>query len=442
VNGPVSEERAAALEVLRRLRAAGHVAYFAGGCVRDRLLGIEPKDHDVATDARPEAVRGLFPRARRVGEAFGVMLVRRRNFDIEVATFRREWGYRDGRRPETVVFTGAEEDARRRDFTVNGLFEDPLAETPAEAVIDYVGGRADLERRVLRAIGEPAARFGEDYLRMLRAVRLASRLEFTLEPATARAIAAGAGRLAEVARERVGQELAWMLTGARFLEAVQLAQRLGLDGPVLGEEAGDVPLRVLGRLGALRAGGRAAPDEATALAAWLLDRHLEFPGAGAGFAATRRAVERLAGGALAAHAGRWRRALALSGAVHGGLVGAIEGLAGLLGWEGLALHAQKRLLARPHAGRGLVLLEALADWPGVPAHAGRVGPAARRLLEAGVQPAPLVSGADLLALGMEPGPRVGRILRQAYDRQLDGELADRDAALAWVQGRLGGEGVG
>ena len=159
-------DRDDALAVVRRLREAGHVAYFAGGCVRDQLLGLTPKDYDVATDAPPQRVRELFTRTDAVGAAFGVILVRQRRSQIEVATFRTDLEYRDGRRPEGVRFTTAEQDARRRDFTINGLFYDPLD----DRVIDYVGGQADLKEKVLRAIGDPDERFAEDHLRLLRAI--------------------------------------------------------------------------------------------------------------------------------------------------------------------------------------------------------------------------------------------------------------------------------
>jgi poly(A) polymerase len=157
--------RSAALGAVETLAGAGHIAYFAGGCVRDELLGLTPTDYDVATDARPEQVAALFGRVQRVGESFGIMLVRLGGRTIQVATFRADGVYTDGRHPDSVTFTDAAHDAARRDFTINGLFEDPIE----GRVIDYVGGRADLEARLVRAIGDPHARLKEDRLRMLRA---------------------------------------------------------------------------------------------------------------------------------------------------------------------------------------------------------------------------------------------------------------------------------
>jgi len=170
--------------IVGQLQQAGFLAYWAGGCVRDHLLGRPAKDYDIATQARPDEVLKLFPASHAVGRAFGVILVHQDGHTYEVATFRRDLGYPDGRHPEAVVFTGPEEDAGRRDFTINGLFYDPLS----GQILDFVGGRADLAARTIRAIGDPASRFAEDYLRMLRAVRFAATLGFSLDPATAEAI--------------------------------------------------------------------------------------------------------------------------------------------------------------------------------------------------------------------------------------------------------------
>ncbi len=172
--------KAAATRVVERLQSQGFATLFAGGCVRDMLMDREPKDYDVATSAKPEEVVGLFRRTQQVGAQFGVVLVRIGRHAIEVATFRRDQAYEDGRRPIGVEFCGPEEDARRRDFTINGMFFDPVV---AE-VIDHVDGKADLAARLIRAIGEPAERFAEDHLRLLRAIRFAGRLGFQIEPAS------------------------------------------------------------------------------------------------------------------------------------------------------------------------------------------------------------------------------------------------------------------
>lgn len=223
-----------AREIAARLSAAGHRALWAGGCVRDRLMGRPAKDYDIATSARPEEVLELFPRGTAVGKAFGVVCVPWRGATYEVATFRRDRGYSDGRRPDAVEFTDEREDAQRRDFTVNGLFYDPAC----EEVLDYVGGRADIERRIIRAIGDPRARFEEDRLRMLRAVRFASTLEFSLDPATEEAIRAMANSITSVSAERIQTELTRLLVESpRAGQGIRLLERTGLLRVLLPEVA-------------------------------------------------------------------------------------------------------------------------------------------------------------------------------------------------------------
>src|ERR1700758_5583482 len=169
-----------ARKVAARLRDQGHIAYFAGGCVRDMVRGLTPKDYDIATDARPETVQALFPRTYAVGAHFGVIIVLEDGFQFEVATFRSDEAYIDGRHPTAVHFSSPEQDARRRDFTINGMFYDPVA----EEVIDFVGGRADIAAKLVRAIGDPGQRFAEDRLRMLRAVRFATVLDYKIDRET------------------------------------------------------------------------------------------------------------------------------------------------------------------------------------------------------------------------------------------------------------------
>ena len=232
VNSP---QREFAVEVVRQLRAAGHTALFAGGCVRDLLLGRPAKDYDVATTATPDQVRRLFGHKRTlpVGASFGVIIVLgpREAGHVEVATFRTEGPYQDGRRPSSVAFCTPEEDARRRDFTINGMFYDPM-ET---RVLDFVGGEADLSSRVVRAIGDPHERVREDKLRMLRAVRFAATLDFALDPTTAEAIREMAGQLIIVSAERIAQELKKMLVDRHRRRAIELSESTELLPIILPE---------------------------------------------------------------------------------------------------------------------------------------------------------------------------------------------------------------
>ena len=229
---PPRSEREFAVEVVRRLREAGHEALWAGGCVRDELLGLTPKDYDVATDARPEQVQQLFRRTAAFGASFGVVeVLGPPPFGVEVATFRSDVSYSDGRHPDAVVFSSAREDALRRDFTVNGMFFDPLTET----LHDYVGGRADLEARILRAIGDPFQRFTEDKLRMLRAVRVATRFGLRIDPDTASAIERMAPQIVVVSAERIADELRKMLVLRTRMRGMQLFMELGLAAPLIPE---------------------------------------------------------------------------------------------------------------------------------------------------------------------------------------------------------------
>ncbi|MEO7100011.1 MAG: CCA tRNA nucleotidyltransferase, partial [Luteolibacter sp.] len=208
----------------RRLIDAGHVAYFAGGCVRDKLLGLVPKDYDVATSAKPEEVLRLFPKSNEVGAHFGVVIAKHGGEHVEIATFRTDGSYRDGRRPETVEFSTPEHDAQRRDFTMNGLFEDPLT----GEVIDFVGGRADLEARLVRAIGDPMARFKEDSLRLLRAVRFSTTLGFEIEPQTWAAIQECAESLGRISPERIRDEFSKILLSPNRRKGLEMLVDSGL----------------------------------------------------------------------------------------------------------------------------------------------------------------------------------------------------------------------
>jgi poly(A) polymerase len=389
--------REAATGIVRTLRGAGHTAYFAGGCVRDELLGLAPTDFDVATDATPERIKGLFPRTDEVGASFGVVLVKTARATVEVATFRSDGPYSDRRRPDVVHFSTPERDAARRDFTINALFLDPLA--PAEdgargRVIDFVGGRDDMRRRVLRAVGDPGARLAEDHLRALRAVRFAARLGLAIDPATATAIRAHAAQLKGVSRERIGEEVKRMLTDPRRARAVELLRDLRLEAPVLNE-----PERGGGLASLAGLGDGAAYAEA--LAAWALDRG-QGPGA----------------------AGVWRRSLCLSNEDREAMRGILEAVDLIEGrWAGLGVAGRKRAAARACFGPGLGLVSLRNSGLG-----GHVRAEVEELARTGLAPAPILTGEDLIAMGLEPGPLFRRVLDGVYDAQLEGRVAQKEEA--------------
>ncbi len=400
----------AAVEVATALIERGYEAYFAGGCVRDRLLGGEPDDYDIATSARPEEVRGVFPLAQGVGESFGVMLVRYGGQVFEIATFRSDGDYADGRRPDEVRFTTAAEDAMRRDFTINGLFQHPVT----DAIVDFVHGEADLRQGIIRAIGDPDARFGEDHLRLLRGIRFAARLGFSLEPATSEAIRRHAPKLAKIARERIGGELRRMIESPSRVQAIRLVESHGLDAPMLGEPArrtqGGPTAGSLTHLAALSAPD--APAEIpvhVGLAAWALDRSGDREKA---VAATER----------------WRETLLLSNRESAECAATLASIEAALQWDSMTVARRKRWAAGPQARWALRLV-------GV-----QNGELARRIEAwlaatdpATIAPTPLLSGDHLIAAGFAPGPAFRDWLDGAYDAQLEGRVTSREGAIEFVR---------
>ncbi|MCA9292636.1 MAG: CCA tRNA nucleotidyltransferase [Phycisphaerales bacterium] len=426
------DARREAMRIIGILREHGHEAYFAGGCVRDELLGLSPKDYDIATDASPDRVHELFPRAQAVGKAFGVMHVRARRgrekppIVTEIATFRKDSVYSDKRRPDTVTFADAKEDALRRDFTINALFLDPTADAtdvPAGGrVIDYVRGVADLRAGIVRAVGNAEARLAEDHLRALRAVRFAARFGFAIEAETAAAIRAHARELQGVSEERVGDELRRMFAHPKRSVAAALLEALGLAEAALGEQA---PV----------ASGAALLDllpptvaTAVAMAAWALDR---------GGSARPAPVGEVA---ILADTipGRWRRAMKLSNDETDRLRATLAGVVHLeRDWEGAGIAARKRMAASDWFDDAMMLL---AGRDGQRESAQALRPAIELVVEAlrgsfgGLNPIPLITGEDLIREGLRPGPDFKRCLEAAYDAQLEGRATTREEALRVAMG--------
>jgi poly(A) polymerase len=435
--------REIALEVARRLSAAGHETLFAGGCVRDRLRGKEPKDYDLATSARPAEVEALFGRTVAVGAAFGVILVVEGGGEVEVATFREDLGISDGRHPARVRFADARADALRRDFTVNGMFEVP----ETGEILDYVGGRRDLEARTVRAIGDPVLRFREDRLRMLRAVRFATVLDFRIDRGTFRAIREEAAVIASVSAERIREEISRILRSGRggrgvgllldtgLLEAI-LPEVAALDGvpqPARFHPEGDVLTHTRMLLDGYREGG-----EEVALAALLHD------------VGKARTIERN-------QAGRW----AFPGHAQKGAEMTEEILRRLrypnrvveevrdlvdrhMDWPQLPKMREakrRRLLLRDDLPLHMELhrLDCEACHGDTSVHAYALEERRRLLLEP--PPArPLLSGDDLIGMGFAPGPAFKAMLEAVVDAQLEGAVKDRESALAFVRSRFGGGG--
>ncbi|HUU96566.1 MAG TPA: CCA tRNA nucleotidyltransferase [Phycisphaerae bacterium] len=397
--GDLPKAAGAAVEIIRNLTAAGHAALLAGGCVRDLLRGSPPKDYDVATDATPDRVCQLFRATRKVGAQFGVVLVRKRRRWIEVATFRSDGPYLDGRHPARVTFSDARQDALRRDFTVNGMFLDPLK----GLVIDYVDGRADLEAGLIRCIGEPSERFEEDHLRLLRAVRFAARLGFAVEPRTFAATQANAPKLLKVAAERVREELEKMLTPPARRRAFELMEQAGLL-PYLWEGAAWQPAQLAAARSLLERLPAEAPFE-LAFAALVADRR-------------PREINAIC------------RALACSNDQRDATVWLVRHQADLDEPDAIPLASLKRLMA-PASFSALRTL-AKARYHVLPDVRERSAALQRRLSSIApetVQPPPFITGDDLAQCGVEPGPIYKEILDELYTRQLDETIRSRPAAL-------------
>ncbi|MHC4110089.1 MAG: CCA tRNA nucleotidyltransferase [Planctomycetota bacterium] len=396
----------AAIKVIRRLNRNGFQALLAGGCVRDMLLGQRPKDYDVATNAQPQDVMGLFKRTLKVGAKFGVVIVMLEGRQVEVATFRTETGYADGRHPSVVKFSGAEEDASRRDFTINGMFYDPLK----EKVIDYVDGRADLKKELIRTIGKPKERFGEDYLRMLRAVRFSTQLGFAIEPTTWSAICSNAKKITKISGERIAIELEAILANPnRSLGASMLADS-GLAKAIFPGFSGkhvEFAVSVLGQL-------RKKVDFALALASL-------FAGCTTEFALKRCQILKLSK--------NQNKHIKFLLANRGRLLD-----------DQMALSRLKMILSEPYFWDLYELQRAIQkvgpDGAEGIAALGRLRKRIKDLGDVELRPKPLLNGHDLIRLGAVPGPGLGQLAQEMYIAQLERKLQTPKQARQWVCGWL------
>jgi poly(A) polymerase len=413
-------QRQFAVELVERLTAAGFQAVLAGGCVRDELLGRVPDDYDIATSATPEQVQELFGRQRTlaIGAAFGVIAVLgpRGCKPVEIATFRRDETYSDGRHPDAVQFSSDRDDALRRDFTINGLFYDPLQ----DKILDYVGGADDLARRLVRAIGDPIARFREDHLRMLRAIRFTVRLDFQLDPATLQAIRLLAARIVDVSAERIAQELRLMWSHRPASAATQWLHTSGLLAHVWPE---------LG-LAANLAGDAApfTPSVPPWTAALDVLQRLERP-------QLPLVVAVLAHHALPTGPEAWREQAERIGRRWRLARDEVEQIDWLGRHQGLILQAHQQ--PWPRVQRVLIdsRIQPLLDWcraelltTGRPMDAVQFCEERLKWPEQDLNPPPLVTGQDLLDYSIPRGPWYKRMLDQLRDEQLMGQLTNKSAA--------------
>jgi len=427
--------RREAARIAARLREAGHEAVFAGGAVRDRLLERVGGDVDIATSATAAEVCALFERTLPVGEAFGVVKVLWDGQTYDVSSYRRDVGIGDGRHPAAVERATLEEDVQRRDFTINGLVEDPFT----GEIVDLVGGRADLDARVVRAIGEPALRFREDGLRLLRGVRFAANLGFEIEPATAEAMRAEAGRLTAISGERVRDELNRMLTPPTRRRALELLDETDLLAVVLPEVAamhgveqppefhpeGDVWIHTCLAVEGLPA------DPSFELALGTLLHDVGKP------PTFRRAPDRIRFDGHVELGARMAedvcRRLRLSKASTERVVALVRDHLIFKDVPSMRPARLRRLMNEPHFDELMLLYAAdcgasHGEMSALPA----IEAMRERLAEEALVPPPLITGRDVVAAGVAEGPRIGELLREASDLQLEGELETREAALAWL----------
>ena len=426
-----------AREIAARLRENDYIAYFAGGCVRDMVRGLTPKDYDIATDARPEAVQKLFPRTYAVGAHFGVIIVLENGFQFEVATFRSDEGYIDGRHPSAVRFSSPEEDAKRRDFTINGMFYDPVA----EEVIDFVGGRADIAAKLVRAIGDPAERLAEDRLRMLRAVRFATVLDYKIDNGTWKALVANAPSINQISAERIRDELVRVLTSPNRVRGWDLLDSSGLMRVILPE------------IDAMK--GCLQPEQFhpegdvfqhTRLMLQFLPEKVSVPLV---FSVVLHDVAKPRT-ATVDETGRIRfsghdrlgaemteeimRRLRFSGAEIEATVEMVRQHMVFKDVPKMRVAKLKRFMARPTFEDELELHR--VDCEGSHRMLDNYEFLLRKREEFAnepIIPLPLVRGDDLIALGLKPGPKFGEILEAAETQQLEGKLRTREEALEWVK---------
>lgn len=390
----------AAIQIIRKLRKSGFEALLAGGCVRDMLCGNKPKDYDVVTSAKPAEVCRLFRRTIKVGAKFGVIIVLVDSHQVEVATFRAETGYSDGRRPDKVSFTSAKEDALRRDFTINGMFYDPLK----KEVIDYVGGRGDLKKKTIRTIGKPAERFSEDYLRMLRAVRFSAQLDFKVEKNTLNAVKRYSANIVKISGERIAMELESLLAAFERKKGVKLLIETGLAKKIFPVFKSKSKTQFAGKVFEF------------------LPKQITFELAIAAFFAgcdTNSVMKNLEILKLSRNQLKYIKFL-------------LEKRDYLLG--DLSLAQLKMIISEPYFEDLYLLQKAIQKAEGKSLLAlSAVRKRAKALAGKELRPKPLLNGYEIIQLGAKPGPQVGIVSKGLYIEQLSERVVTKPKAVKWVK---------
>jgi poly(A) polymerase len=427
----------AVISIIQKLRSAGHEALLAGGCVRDHLLGREPKDHDVATSATPQQVIALFPGALTVGAHFGVVIVRHSGEQIEVATFRTDGSYQDGRHPESVTFSTAEEDAQRRDFTVNALFRDPISGD----IIDFIGGQSDLEKHLLRAIGDPLKRFDEDKLRLLRAVRFATTLGFEIDPVTWQAVCEHASAIQSVSAERIRDELIKIFLHPNRVRGFDLLVDSGLMAQVLPEilvlkgveqppqwhPEGDVFIHTRLMLSLL-------PEVVSVPLVFSVLLHDIAKPATLSVDETGRIRFNGHDKLGAEMAGEILRRLKFPNDVIEPTQSAVAQHMAFKDVKKMKTSTLKRMMARPTWADELALhrVDCLGS-NGLLDNYEFMQAKAEEFSHEPLIPQPLLNGRDLMAMGWQAGKKLGAVLTEVQNAQLEGIISTKDEALDWLR---------
>lgn len=429
-----------AYEIAKKLQENGHLVYFAGGCVRDFLRGEIPKDYDIATTASPDEIERLFPKTLPVGKQFGVVLVIREGRHFEVATFRQEGPYRDGRHPSEVTFTTPEKDARRRDFTVNGLFYDPFG----QKVIDYVDGREDIGHCIIRAIGDPESRFEEDKLRLLRAVRFAANLNFAIEPSTWSSLRRLVPKIHQVSTERIRDELIKTFTRQGAGRGLELLSASGLLREVLPE---------VENMKGVEQPPEFHPEGDVFIHTRMLLEKLENPSAVLAFAALLHDVGKPPTFQIRddrirfyehSHVGAEMaenilRRLRFSNEEIEAVVTCVNNHMKFANVKEMREGKLKRFMSTSTFPVEMVLHRIDCESShGILDNYYFLQRKLEEFREDELRPKPLLNGDDLQQLGMKPGPAMKPILEEAYELQLENRFRTKDEVILWVRTRLGG----
>ena len=434
----MESNKAAAIDIIGKLQEKGHIAYLAGGCVRDMLRGETPKDYDIATSALPEEITSIFSKTREVGVHFGVVIVIVNNQAFDVATFRNDGSYKDGRHPEEVTFSTPQDDTARRDFTVNGIFFDPIS----EKYIDFVEGKSDIDKKVIRAIGEPNLRFQEDHLRLLRAIRFAARFDYEIEAETWNSIKSNASGISKISKERIRDELTKILLNENrvlgfdllvesgLMEHIipQILQLKGCEQPPQFHPEGDVFIHTRLMLSLLK------NDPSIELVLSVLLHDIGKP-ATYSFDEEADRIRFNGHDKLGAEmSDQILRELKFSNSIIEDVVQMVANHMTFKDVQNMRQSKLKRFMSRSTFNDEIELhrVDCLGSWGGLDNY-DFLNKKMVEFANEPIIPQPLLTGKDLIELGWSPGPDLGQTLNSVQDMQLEGKLNSKDEALDWVK---------